>query len=81
MNNKFFKILQITAYTGIVIMTVMAIIKACVQKRKQETKEKMILIAKQINNDIRNTERRISPKYHHKNQEKYEELWGEDYCK
>lgn len=76
MNNKFFKILQITAYTGIVIITVMAIIKACIQKRKQETKEKMILIAKQINNDIKNTERRISPKYHFKNQEKYDEIWG-----
>ena len=76
MNDKFLKILKITVYTAIVTMTIMAIVKACIQKRRQETKEKMVLIAKQIDSDIRNIERRTSPKYHYINQEKYDEIWG-----
>ena len=48
------------------------------EKRKKDAKEKMILIAKQLNTDIKNTERKISPRYHEKNQKKYDEMWGEE---
>lgn len=76
--NKLIKILKITAYSGIIIASIYSIVKGCIEKRKQERKEKMILIAKQLNTDIKNTERKISSKYHDKNQEKYDEMWGEN---
>ena len=49
---------------------VFMIVKGCMEKRKQKAKERMILIAKQLNTDIKNTERKTSPRYHDKNQEK-----------
>lgn len=74
---KLIKILKITAYTGIIAVTVFAIVKACIKRRKEDTKQKMILIAKQLNNDIKNVERKTSARYHNKNQEKYDEMWGD----
>lgn len=77
---KLMKILKISAYTTIIAASIFAIVKGCMEKRKQDKKEKMILIAKQLNTDIKNTERKISPRYHDKNQEKYDEMWGENPC-
>ena len=70
MNEKITKILKIAAYTGLIAASVFSIVKGL--------KEKMLLIAKQLNTDIRNTERKTSPRYHEKNQEKYDELWGDE---
>ena len=75
---KLMKILKITSYTTMIAAGVIMIVKGCMEKRKQKAKERMILIAKQLNTDIKNTERKISPRYHDKNQEKYDELWGEE---
>lgn len=75
---KLMKILKITAYTTIITAGIFAIVKGCIQKHNQHRKEKMILIAKQLNTDIKNTERKTSPRYHDKNQEKYDKLWGEE---
>ena len=77
---KLMKILKITAYTTMIAAGVYMIVKGCIKRHKQNKKEKMILIAKQLNTDIKNIERKISPRYHKKNQEKYDELWGEDTC-
>lgn len=77
---KLTKILKITAYTTMIAAGIFMIVKGCIKKRKQDAKERMILIAKQLNTDIKNTERKTSPRYHEKNQEKYDELWGEDAC-
>ena len=77
MNSKILKIIKFTAYTGLIAIGIHAIVKGCIAKRKRDTKEKMILIAKKLNNDIKNTERKTSAKNHEKNQEKYEKLWGE----
>lgn len=77
---KLMKILKFTAYTTMIAAGIFMIVKGCIQKRKQDRKEKMILIAKQLNTDIKNIERKISPRYHNKNQEKYDDLWGENSC-
>ena len=77
---KLMKILKISAYTTIIAAGIFMIVKGCMEKRKQKAKERMILIAKQLNTDIKNTERKTSPRYHDKNQEKYDELWGENSC-
>lgn len=42
-----------------------------------DAKSQLLLIAKQINNDIKNTERRTSQNNHNKNHEKYKHLWGD----
>lgn len=75
---KLMKILKITAYATMITAGIFMIVKGCMEKRKKDAKEKMILIAKQLNTDIKNTERKTSPCYHKKNQKKYEELWGEN---
>ncbi len=80
MESKLMKILKITAYTTIIAAGIYTIVKGCMEKHKKDKKEKMILIAKQLNTDIKNTERKISPRYHDKNQEKYDEMWGENSC-
>lgn len=44
-----------------------------------EAKAKLLLIAKQINRDIKKTECRTSEKSHDRNKKKYENMnWGED---
>lgn len=78
MSNNILKILKFTAYTGLIAIGIYAVVKGCIAKHKKNSKEKMILIAKKLNNDIKNTERKISERYHEKNQEKYEKLWGCD---
>lgn len=78
MNEKITKILKIAAYTGLIAASVFSVVKGLKEKNKQDKKEKMLLIAKQLNSDIRNTERKTSPRYHEKNQEKYDELWGDE---
>lgn len=75
---KFMKILKITAYTTVIAASIFVVVKACIKRRKEKTKEKMILIAKQLNTDIRNIERKTSARYHDKNQEKYDEMWGSE---
>lgn len=81
MNEKITKILKITAYTGLIAASIFSIVKGLKEKKKHDTKEKMLLIAKQLNTDIKNTERKTSTRYHKKNQEKYDELWGdESFC-
>lgn len=74
MNEKITKILKIAAYTGLIAASVFSVVKGLKEKNKHDKKEKMLLIAKQLNSDIRNT----SPRYHEKNQEKYDELWGDE---
>ena len=78
MNGKITKILKIAAYTGLIAASVFSVVKGLKEKNKHDKKEKMLLIAKQLNSDIRNTERKTSPRYHEKNQEKYDELWGDE---
>ncbi len=78
MNEKITKILKIAAYTGLIAASVFSVVKGLKEKNKHDKKEKMLLIAKQLNTDIRNTERKTSPRYHEKNQEKYDELWGDE---
>lgn len=78
MNEKITKILKIVAYTGLIAASVFSVVKGLKEKNKHDKKEKMLLIAKQLNSDIRNTERKTSPRYHEKNQEKYDELWGDE---
>ena len=84
MNDKLTKILKIIAVTGIVTAGAVSIAKSgmfkeMLQKLKQKMKhendkERMILIAKKIDMDIKNTERRTSPLYHGRNQEKYDNM-------
>ena len=84
MNDKLTKILKIIAVTGIVTAGAVSIAKSgmfkeMLQKLKQKMKhesdnERMILIAKKIDMDIKNTERRTSPLYHERNQEKYDNM-------
>ena len=76
MQNKFLKILKITAYTGLIAASIFSILNGLKEKRKKDNKEKMLLIARQIDAQIRNTNRKTSPRYHEKNQAKYDELWG-----
>ena len=84
MDNKLEKILKIIAVTGIVTAGIISVaksgmIKEMLQKMKQKMKqdndrERMILIAKKIDMDIKNTVRRTSPRYHERNQEKYDNM-------
>ena len=58
MNEKITKILKIAAYTGLIAASVFSVVKGLKEKNKHDKKEKMLLIAKQLNSDIRNTERK-----------------------
>lgn len=76
MKNKFIQILKITAYTGIILASTFYILTTLKNKKKKNTHERMLLIARQIDAEIRNTNRKTSPRYHEKNQVKYDKLWG-----
>ncbi len=83
------KVLKFIAVTGIMTAAVISVLKSGIIRHKldevkrkfnyKKNRDSMILIAKQINQDIKNINRRTSRKYHEKNQEKYNELWGNDY--
>lgn len=76
MDKNLKSILKITAYAGIMTVGVVAFLVYMAKQRKKDMKNRMILIARQIDADIVNTQRKISPRYHEKNQRKYDELWG-----
>ncbi len=86
---KLVKVLKIIAVTGIMTAVVISVLKSGIIRRKfnemknkfryKKNRDSMILIAKRINQDIRNIDRRTSRRWHDKNQEKYDELWGNDY--
>lgn len=78
MKNKFVQILKITAYTGIILASTFYILTNIKEKKKKKNNERMLLIARQIDAEIRNTNRKTSPRYHEKNQAKYDKLWGND---
>ena len=83
------KVLKFIAVTGIMTAAVISVLKSGIIRHKldevkrkfnyKKNRDSMILIAKQINQDIKNINRRTSRKYHEKKQEKYNELWGNDY--
>ena len=83
------KVLKFIAVTGIMTAAVISVLKSGIIRHKldevkrkfnyKKNRDSMILLAKQINQDIKNINRRTSRKYHEKNQEKYNELWGNDY--
>ena len=52
MNEKITKILKIAAYTGLIAASVFSVVKGLKEKNKHDKKEKMLLIAKQLNSDI-----------------------------
>lgn len=79
MNVKLKNILKVIVYTGLITASVIAIMQNFSRKKNKNQKEEMILIAKKIDADIKNLERKISPRYHKKNQEKYNKLWGGGY--
>lgn len=76
MDKNLKSILKITAYAGIMTVGIIAFLVYMAKQRKKDMKNRMILIARQIDADIVNTQRKISPRYHEKNQRKYDELWG-----
>jgi hypothetical protein len=76
MDKNLKSILKITAYAGIMTAGIIAFLVYMAKQRKKDMKNRMILIARQIDADIVNTQRKISPRYHEKNQRKYDELWG-----
>ena len=76
MDKNLKSILKGTAYAGIMTVGVIAFLVYMAKQRKKDMKNRMILIARQIDADIVNTQRKISPRYHEKNQRKYDELWG-----
>lgn len=76
MDKNLKSILKITAYAGIMTAGIIAFLVYMAKQRKKDMKNRMILIARQIDADIVNTQRKISPRYHEKNQRKYNELWG-----
>ena len=76
MDKNLKSILKITAYAGIMTAGIIAFLVYMAKQRKKDMKNRMILIARQIEADIVNTQRKISPRYHEKNQRKYDELWG-----
>lgn len=86
---KLVKVLKFIAVTGIMTAVVISVLKSGIIRRKfnemknkfryKKNRDSMILIAKRINQDIRNIDRRTSPRWHDKNQEKYDKLWGNDY--
>lgn len=49
------------------------------RKKFDMKRSEMLLIAKQMNRDIKGTETRTSEEYHNKNKEKYHHLWGDKY--
>lgn len=83
------KVLKFIAVAGIMTAAVISVLKSGIIRHKfdeikkkfnyKKNRDSMILIAKRINQDIRNINRRTSPRYHDKNQAKYDELWGNDY--
>ncbi len=90
MNEKqLVKVLKFIAVAGIMTAAVISVLKSGIIRHKfdeikkkfnyKKNRDSMILIAKQINRDIQNINRRTSQRYHDKNQEKYDELWGNDY--
>ena len=76
MDKNLKSILKITAYAGIMTAGIIAFLVYMAKQRKKDMKNRMILIARQIDADIVNTQRKISPRYHEKNERKYDELWG-----
>lgn len=76
MDKNLKSILKITAYAGIMTAGIIAFLVYMAKQRKKDMKNRMILIARQIDADIVNTQRKISPRYHEKKQRKYDELWG-----
>ena len=76
MDKNLKSILKITAYAGIMTAGIIAFLVYMAKQRKKDMKNRMILIARQIDADIVNTQRKISPRHHEKNQRKYDELWG-----
>ena len=76
MDKNLKSILKITAYAGIMTAGIIAFLVYMAKQRKKDMKNRMILIARQIDADIINTQRKISLRYHEKNQRKYDELWG-----
>ena len=76
MDKNLKSILKITAYAGIMTAGIIAFLVYMAKQRKKDMKNRMILIARQIDADIVDTQRKISPRYHEKNQRKYDELWG-----
>lgn len=76
MDKNLKSILKITAYAGIMTAGIIAFLVYMAKQRKKDMKNRMILIARQIDADIVNTQRKILPRYHEKNQRKYDELWG-----
>ncbi len=86
---KLVKVLKFIAVTGIMTAVVISVLKSGIIRRKfnemknkfryKKNRDSMILIAKRINQDIRNIDRRTSRRWHDKNQAKYDELWGNDY--
>ena len=76
MDKNLKSILKVTVYSGIVTAGIIAFLVYMAKQRKKDMKNRMILIARQIDADIVNTQRKISPRYHEKNQRKYDELWG-----
>lgn len=76
MDKNLKSILKVTAYAGIMTAGIIAFLVYMAKQRKKDMKNRMILIARQIDADIVNTQRKISPRYHAKNQRKYDELWG-----
>lgn len=76
MDKNLKSILKVTAYAGIMTAGIIAFLVYMAKQRKKDMKNRMILIARQIDANIVNTQRKISPRYHEKNQRKYDELWG-----
>lgn len=86
---QYLRFLKFIAVAGIMTAAVISVLKCGIIQRKinefkkkfnyKKNRDSMILIAKNINHDIKNIERRTSPLYHEKNQEKYDKLWGDDY--
>lgn len=76
MDKNLKSILKVTAYAGIMTAGIIAFLVYMAKQRKKDMKNRMILIARQIDADIVNTQRKISQRYHEKNQRKYDELWG-----
>ena len=72
MDKNLKSIFKITAYAGIMTAGIIAFLVYMAKQRKKDMKNRMILIARQIDADIVNTQRKISPRYHEKNQRKYE---------
>ncbi len=66
MDKNLKSILKVTAYAGIMTVGIIAFLVYMAKQRKKDMKNRMILIARQIDADIVNTQRKISPRYHEK---------------